>query len=236
MQRYFAKKMEENQFILEDTDYHHIKNVMRMKEEEQIEIVYEQNLYVAHILYHDNQIKVIKEEQRTNKISKDCYITLIIPVLKEQKMDFILQKATELGVSEIIPVVMERCVVKVDGKEEKKVQRWRKIVKEASEQSKRLTIPKINEITSFCQLKEIKGVKLVCSTVENKKNIKNIMNSINNCDRISVVIGPEGGLSMKEEKDLMKKDYLPISLGNRILRVETVPLYLLSILNYENLL
>ena len=62
------------------------------------------------------------------------------------------------------------------------------------------------------------------------------MNSINNCDRISVVIGPEGGLSMKEEKDLMKKDYLPISLGNRILRVETVPLYLLSILNYENLL
>ena len=236
MQRYFAKDRFNDAFLLEESDYHHIKNVMRMKEMDKIEVVYQKKLYVCHIEYQKNSICIILDNDMEKKQMHKKHITLIIPVLKEQKMDFILQKATELGVSEIIPVIMERCVVKVEGKEEKKLERWRKIVKEASEQSKRLDIPIIQNIKSIKEIISLDGVKLVCSTVEKTKNIKNIMKTLRNYDRISVVVGPEGGLAQIEEDTLIEGGYIPISLGSRILRVETVPLYILSILNYESLL
>ncbi len=235
MQRYFAIQKKENQFFLEESDYYHIKTVMRMKDNDLIEVIFNHILYFAHIEKKGEKINIICDEQK-DSLSLNCYITLIIPVLKEQKMDFILQKATELGVSEIIPVWMERSVVKKTGKEEKKENRWRKIVKEASEQSKRYEVPIVRNIVSFDSLQDNSSVKLVCSTREKRKNIKNIMNSLTSCDKISIVIGPEGGLSLKEEEFLLEKGYQSISLGSRILRVETTPIYLLSILNYENLL
>lgn len=236
MQRYFAKEKRENRFLLENSDYHHIKNVMRMGEQDKIEVVYHNILYYAHIENIDKDIQIILDEKIKEEGKKTCFISLIIPILKEQKMDFILQKATELGVAEIIPILMERCIVKIEGKENKKIERWQKIVKEASEQSKRIDMPIIKSITTIDKLNDLEGVKLVCSTQKLRENIKNVMKTLPNCDRINVVVGPEGGLSNREEDILIKKGYLPISLGNRILRVETVPIYLLSILNYENLL
>lgn len=234
MQRYFATGEQDRQWILEDSDYHHIKNVMRMQDGAEVEIVYQNNLYLGKIMVNGNNFVVNKYSSLETTTDKMPKVVLYIPLLKEQKMDFILQKATELGVDEIIPLILERSLIKLDeNKFLKKQERWQKICKEASEQSKRTSIPKIGTLHKIDDLADVKSVKLVCSTQEKVKNLKNIVKSFKDCDKISVVIGPEGGLSANEELRLEQLGFIPVSLGTRIMRVETVPLFLMSVLNYE---
>ena len=147
-------------------------------------------------------------------------------------MDYILQKATELGIEEIIPFYSKRGIIKEKEDSNKKIIRWKRIVKEASEQTHRNDIPKINDIKKLEEI-DLDGTNLICSTVEQSRNIKKVLKTINKYDRINVVIGPEGGLDSLEEENLIKNGYIPITLGNRILRVETVPLFIMSTINYE---
>lgn len=235
MQRYFAIKKVENNFILDDKDLHHIKNVMRMKDNDNIEVVFEEKLYKC-IVNYNNEINItIIDEITSTQNDKKTKISIIVPVLKENKMDFILQKSTELGVDEIIPIITERTVVKLNDKENKKIERWNRICKEASEQSMRLNIPIITNVKKINDLNNIDGLKIVCSTNPNSISLKKLLQSNNNYDEISIVIGPEGGLSINEEKKLNELGFISTSLGNNILRVETVPLSILSMINYENM-
>lgn len=234
MQRYFASKKIKKEFILMDSDLHHIKNVMRMKNNDQIEVLFDKHLYLCRISGIETKIKIMIEKELVQKEDRIPKITLIIPLLKEHKMDFILQKATELGVDEIIPIITERSVVRLDNnKELKKLERWRRICKEASEQSHRLDIPKISKVKKIEQLQNICGVKFVCSTTQKTKNLKKILKTNHSYDRISIAIGPEGGFSFNEEEELNNLGFLSITLGNRIMRVETVPIFVLSVINYE---
>ena len=149
-------------------------------------------------------------------------------------MDLVLQKATELGVTKIIPVTMERSIVKLaDSKEVKKIDRWSKICKEASEQSKRNSIPVISNIMTLKELVKEEGIKIVCSTIEKENNLKKFLTEHKNYDKIIIVVGPEGGISSKEEEYLVSEGFTRVSLGKRIMRVETVPIFILSALNYE---
>lgn len=233
MQRYFAKSKEDKNFILEDSDIHHIKNVMRMQEGSKIEVVYENELFICCIDNVKNDIKVSTIEKLENENDNFIKVNLIVPLLKEQKMDFILQKATELGVDTITPVLLNRSIIKVKDGIDKKIVRWNKIVKEASEQSKRVTVPKIENVKKIEELKNLEGLNLVCSTQEKTKNIKNIVKNNKNYDKMNVVIGPEGGLEEVEEDTLVSYGFNRVSLGNRIMRVETVPLFIMSVINYE---
>ena len=232
MQRYFAIDKKDDLFILNPSDLHHISNVMRMKNGESIEVVFDSVLYQCKVGYNDGVV-VTLDSIMSDEVLDDKEFALIIPVLKEQKMDLVLQKAIELGVTRIIPIITERTVVKLNDKEDKKIERWYRIVKEASEQCKRVTIPIIEKVSRISDLDFSEGVKLVCSTRENQKNIKNIMRDIKKCDKMYIVVGPEGGLSINEEDKLNDLGFVSISLGKRIMRVETVPIYVLSILNYE---
>lgn len=230
VQRYFAKDRCDNYFILDNGDIHHISNVMRMRDGDFVEVVYDSVLYKCKVCFNDG-VRIVFDSM-LDSVSDTMDVILIVPVLKEQKMDFVLQKATELGVSRIIPIVTERTIVKVNSKEDKKIIRWTRIVKEASEQCKRLSVPIIDSVKHIDDLK-FDGVKLVCSTRESEKNIKNIMQCHKKYDRMYIVVGPEGGLSINEEERLNELGFVSVSLGSRIMRVETVPLYVLSVLNYE---
>jgi 16S rRNA (uracil1498-N3)-methyltransferase len=233
MQRYFTNKKENNYLVLDSGDIHHIFNVMRMKSSDTIEVVYEKELYICEVNVNNKSNVLIKKKIETNEnITK---IVLIIPVLKEQKMDLVLQKATELGISEIIPIITERSIVKASGKEEKKINRWNLICKEASEQSKRISIPVIHDIIDIDKLSINDGINIVCSTLESSLTLKKLLHNNPLYDKITIVVGPEGGLSLKEENLLKDKGFTPVSLGNLIMRVETVPIYILSILNYINM-
>lgn len=234
MQRYFSNQKIDNNFILNRDDIHHIKNVMRMKDNDKITVVYQNIPYLCHIEKKENDINIIIDEVLKKEEHKMLKINLIVPVLKEQKMDYIIQKATELGVFSITPFISERGIVKINNDNgDKKVNRWQKIAKEASEQSKRNDIPKISSINTFKELEEISGTKIICSTKEKEKNIKNVLKTYKDCDTMSIVVGPEGGLSNREEEKLISSGYIPVSLGERIMRVETVPLYIMSVVNYE---
>lgn len=234
MQRYFSTKKENDIFYLKEDDLYHITRVMRMKDQDEIEVVYDQNVYLCCLENVNTNLVVRVKKIQEKKADFMKEIVLAIPLLKEQKMDFILQKATELGVSKIVPILTERSIIKLEqGRENKKIDRWQKIVKEASEQSMRTLIPEVTSIKKIAELRDFDGLKLVCSTTEKENNVKNILNKNLDCDKIIVVIGPEGGLSKKEENQLVEIGFQKITLGPRIMRVETVPLFIMSVLNYQ---
>ena len=228
MQRYFSNLKQDNYLILTKEDLYHIKTVMRMKQGDNIEVVYNHKLHICQL---DNDQALIKEVNNQITDKKVQYI-LCVPLLQEQKMSFVLQKATELGVDKIIPILTTRSVVKIKEQQEHKLNRWYRICKEASEQSKRLDIPFIEKITKIEDLK-LSGFKIVLSTKEKDMTIKKVLKNNLNCDKIIMVVGPEGGLTDQEEKALNELGFVSVTLGQNIMRVETVPICLLSILNYE---
>ena len=230
MQRYFIKNKD---MLLEESDIRHIKKVMRMNINDKIEVVYNNKLHICEITSLEPfNIKVIEklDEDKKTKIE----LTVAVALVKEQKMDLILQKLTELGVSRIIPVSMERSIVKLDKERfNKKKVRWESICKEASEQSKRTNIPIIEDIKSIKDLtKEDADLKLVASTKEKEKLLNYYLQSIEDCAKIIMVIGPEGGISDKEEDILVSNGYNRVSFGDLIFRVETATIYVASIINY----
>ena len=234
MQRYFGISKIDNRLILDSGDYHHIKNVMRNNDGDLIEVVVDNKLYLGCIENVKSDIKIsIKKEL---EISNDFIpkVNLIVPILKENKMDLILQKSCEMGVSKVTIVPLKRCIVKVNEKKMKsKIDRWMRILKEASEQSFRDYIPNLEVIDSIKKLEKLDGLKIVCSTKKNLNNIKRVLTENKNCDTINVVIGPEGGLDEIEEKMLNEYGFISTTFGSRILRVESVPLFIMSVINYE---
>lgn len=236
MQRYFVSEKKNNSFLFSQNDIHHIKNVMRMNIGDKIEVVYDSKLYICEIISIDKdniEVNIIEKKSDVNELNK--HITIAFSITKEDKIDLILQKCTELGISEFIPLEMSRCNIKIDNsKVDKKLNRWQKICKEASEQSKRNIIPKVNNIHKVKDLIALDyDLKLVCSVNQSVINIKKVLQNHTYCDRIIFVIGPEGGISEEEENYLINNDYIPTSLGKRVLRTETAPIVIGSILNYE---
>lgn len=232
MQRYFAV---DKDLSISDKDKHHIINVMRMKLNDKIEIVYDEKVYMCEI--NDISKKDVSYSVKdiidiNNELP--VKVTIAVSLVNEKKLDFILQKCTELGVYDFILVNSDRSKIKIDGKEKKKIERWNTITKEAAEQSHRNIKPIVRDIMSINDVLKLDyDLKLTCSTKENEKTIKNVLQNSTNCDRIIIVVGPEGGLTVSEEEKLEKNGFIPVTLGNLILRTETVPIYIMSLVNYE---
>ena len=230
MQQYFAKN---KSLELEESDYHHIKNVMRMKTGDLIKIVYDNTFYVCKLnVNKDVDFEIISEEKKNiNKVK----IISAFSIIKEQKLDYLLQKGTEVGIDYFIPINTKRSIVKIDSKKDsKKKNRWTRILKEASEQSFRSNIPIIENVLELNDLIKIEAdLKLICSLNEKTENIKKVLEKNNKCDTILIVTGPEGGFELNEEKKLMENGFIPISLGNNVLRAETAPIVCASMINYE---
>ena len=232
MQRYF-KNTNLDIFELSEDDSYHIIKVMRNKIGDKIEVVIDNNLFICEIVEINNLVKVRRVEEVECDSELPCYVTIAQSLVKEQKMDLILQKSCELGVSEIIPINATRSIVKLDKKETKKIERWNKILKEASEQSKRVVIPIVNEIMDIKDLANLDyDIKILCTVNELSTSLKNVLSKDLNNLKILLVIGPEGGFTDNEEKNLIDKGFISTSFGRRVLRTETASLYALSIINY----
>ena len=250
MQQYFAKN---KNLELEDSDYHHIKNVMRMKKDDIIKVVFDNVVYTCKLtsITNKSSFEIINKEE---KDKKDYSVDVAFSLIKEQKLNYLLQKTTELGAGMLIPINTKRSVVKIDKKKESsKIDRWQKICKEASEQSFRSNMPKINEVLNLQDLiymdydlkllcgilslndlvKKEYDLKFFCSLNKNTKNIKKVLQKNNKCVKILLVVGPEGGFDPKEEEYLLNNGFVSVSLGNTVLRAETAPVVALSMINYE---
>jgi len=223
----------ENAYI-EGSDVNHIVNVLRMKPGEELLISVKGDWdYLCKIVDIETDrvnLKVLESmEQRELPVN----ITLLQGIPKSDKLEMIIQKAVELGVSEIIPVKTKRVVVKIDEKKaDTKVNRWNAIAESAAKQSKRSIIPKVSEPMSIDNALEIVkdfGVKLI--PYENADGIDKTRKILDNMDKtknIAVFIGPEGGFEESEVERIKNSGFEVITLGKRILRTETAGLALLS--------
>lgn len=232
MQRYFAIDKNLN---LDKQDIFHIIKVMRMNINDEIQIVYEKKVYlckITDISNNDVKYSILKELKENNELGKE--ITIAFSLVNENKADFILQKCTELGATSFIPISTKRCKVKIDNKQEKKVNRWNTITKEAAEQSYRNVCPNVSNVMSINEVSKLDyDLKILCSTIEKEKTIKNVLQKIESYDRIIIVVGPEGGFDIEEEKLLIENGFISTTLGSTILRTETAPMFVMSALRYE---
>ncbi|MHC1683483.1 MAG: 16S rRNA (uracil(1498)-N(3))-methyltransferase [Clostridiaceae bacterium] len=240
MHKFFVEKqcINDNIALIEGDDVKHINKVLRLKIGEIININnFQGEEFLARLTEIDK--KVAKAEiLESLEINNESYIDIVLfqGVPKSSKMDLIVQKATELGVKEIVPMITDRVVVNVS--EYKKLERLNKIAQEACKQSKRSIVPKVKEPTEFSEiLKTIEDFDLVVVPYENAENygIKAMMKNIKkeNIKSIAILIGPEGGFEDSEITALKEKNAEIVTLGPRILRTESAGFTCISILMYE---
>lgn len=242
MQKFFVKdeQIKDNKIEITGTDVNHIVNVLRMRKEDTVQVnnMTTSENYIAQIIEYSQEIIVCKIiEKIASKSETNIDIDLYQGLPKADKMELIIQKTIELGVKKIIPVSMERCVVKLDDKDAiKKIDRWQKISETAAKQSKRDIIPKIENVIKITNVYDkIKDYDLFIVAYEEEKQIslKNILKQNENAKKIAVLIGPEGGIDSKEIEKLKENGAKTVTLGNRILRTETAPITLISNIIYE---
>jgi 16S rRNA (uracil1498-N3)-methyltransferase len=235
MQQYFAHKKINNTFTFSKSDNHHLLNVMRIKENEEILVVYKEKKYLCNVKIINKEINALisKEVNLFNELDVD--ITLIYGLPKGDKFEFVIQKACELGVSRIVPFLSKRSVVKIkDNEKEKKLLRWNKIALEACKQAKRNKLVEVKEITSLNDLKEYKSkLNLIAYEEKSNEGSNNLFSLLNKKqESITIVVGPEGGFDKSEVNYFLDNEFISVSLGKRILRSETAPIYLLSVISF----
>ena len=244
MPKFFVKDEQINGTFIEiiNDDVNHIKNVLRLNIGDTIQICNSdtgENYNTIIEKLENNSIKCKIKSILNSKTESNVYIHIFQGLPKADKMELIIQKCTELGVQEITPVDMERSIVKLNSKDEvKKIQRWQKIAEVAAKQSGRDKIMQINNILKFKEIcKDINNYDAFIVTYEKEfgntlkqelVNLKNIKDP-----RIAILIGPEGGIDLKEIDVLKENNAKVVTLGKRILRTETVALVVSGIIQYE---
>ena len=244
MQRYFVKgnvSETTHSLVFSKDQVHQLKKVMRVRAGEQFEVVDDASqLAIVEVTELDPfEVKVV--ELLEQKVELPVSVTIAVGLSKGDKLDWIVQKATELGVSEIIPLSLTRNVVKWNGdKSAKKIERLQKIAEEASEQSHRLKVPRVARVMTLKELANYTSdfeQKLIAyeesAKVGESLQLVKSLQSLQENERIIFVFGPEGGIEEQEVELLEQSGYLPCSLGPRILRAETAPLYTLAAVSYQ---
>lgn len=223
--------------LISGEERHHIVNVLRLKPNEHIRIFDGHgNEYLAR-LQHFNSDNIIAEILEHKKIPPPrLSVTLLQGIPKFDKFDQIVQKTTELGVSEIVPVLCQRSVPRLSRDVSlKRVSRWQRIANEASKQCGRIYLPKVKEITEFkeCCTELNFDVSLILWEEERHIGLKSILKQNAHAERIGLFVGPEGGFSSDELDIATSIGAIPVTLGSNILRTETAAIVGVTLILYE---
>ncbi|MCH5180472.1 MAG: 16S rRNA (uracil(1498)-N(3))-methyltransferase [Erysipelotrichales bacterium] len=234
MQRYFVNG-DINNISFSEGDIFHIQKVMRFKENDLIEVVILEKVYLATIKkVNPLEVDIIKELEENRELDND--ITLLYCLPKGDKLDLVIQKATELGVRRIVGVISSRTIVKVDEKDKKKkLERFNKIIKEAGEQSKRSKLPEFVDIIDYKSIKQYKSLHNFIAYEGEALNDNTLFDDLSNIktrESITILVGAEGGFAPSEVDYANELGYKNVSLGKLILRSETAAIYFLSVLSF----
>ncbi len=218
----------ENEIVINDRlDCNHIRNVFRLKKGDSLRVIDGEYEYMTEILAAEKKeikLKIIKKNE--DNYSLNINIDAAVGILKNDKMNFLIQKLTEIGINRIIPLKTERVVVKIDEKKEK----WNITVKESLKQCKGVKFTEISPITKLQSINYDLYDKIIYA-YENSSESGSLMDVLNNSDRnILYIIGPEGGMTEEEVKFLKSVNGREVSLGKRILRAETAAIVVGGIL------
>lgn len=246
MPKFFVnqEQIKEDKIEIIGTDVNHIKNVLRKKIGEELTICNNNDAkdYQCEITkIEEDKIHLKIKQELEDSAESNVKVTIFQGLPKAEKMELVIQKSVELGVFDITPVEMKRCIVKLKEKDkEKKLQRWQKISEVAAKQCGRNIIPKINtfqNLKNICQNFKEYDIVLICYENEKEKTLKQELKKIikeNKKDvKIAIVVGPEGGIEKEEVEIMQENGAKVITLGKRILRTETVALNVLSVIMYE---
>ena len=241
MYRFFVaeENRREGMILITGDDVNHIRNVLRMTVGERVIVScgkgVDYECEIEKLGETDIQLTICRETPAVTELPVE--ITLFQALPKKDKMELVIQKAIELGVSHIVPVETRRCVVKLDTKKkEKKLSRWRAIAEAAAKQSGRGIVPQVHPVQSFSQaLQMTKAMDMVLIPYELCEDMASSVTRMKNAaekSSIGIFIGPEGGFERGEVEKAVAEGAEPISLGKRILRTETAGLAVLSILMF----
>ncbi|WP_407882378.1 RsmE family RNA methyltransferase [Furfurilactobacillus curtus] len=243
MQRYFLPVDfgRDKKFALDDATYHHFVQVLRAQIGQAAEFVTPtQQLFLAQLssldLEHHRAIMTI-ERQLEQTVELPIHVRLVCGLPKGDKADFITQKATELGASEIVFVKTTWSIADWRNKVAKKRQRLQTIALNAAQQAHRLMVPEVHYLDQLSQIDELPTDIGLVAWEESAKageqtHLAQVLTTIAEEQTLTVVFGPEGGLTPDEVTALQAVNYHPVGLGPRILRTETAPLYLLSAVSF----
>ena len=207
---------------------HHILDVLRMKDDDQIRVIDSDNRVFSALLKIDGSKALIICEKLIEVEQNENEVILCAAMIKKEKWELIIQKACELGATMIVPLITERTIIKLEQKEiGKKLDRYNKIALEACQQSNRNRIVKVMEPI---RLKDIDKYARMTSFVCYEKERNTLISDLDLKQSCCFVIGPEGGFSTSEIEVLQQKGFVPVSLGNDILRAETACFYGLSVI------
>ena len=233
MQRYFASLLDKEHIKLESEDEHHLLHVMRMKKDDEIEVVANDKLFLCRIEnVNPLNIYIVHEINSDVELNED--VTLLFALTKGDRTDLVVQKATELGVKKIALIQSERTVVRYEEKDiAKKCARYQKIMKEASEQSHRLVVPTLLGIYNLKKLpKEVYSDLNYVAYEKDANDVEGSFKGLTKGKSVTILVGPEGGFSKEEIDMLVNQGFIRTSLGKRILRAETAAIYALSVIGY----
>jgi len=238
MHRFFIPQLYNEEMSITGVDAKHIGRVLRMQPGDKLQIVSDDGVSaLAEVTaISETTVTVRCLEVLAESHEPAVKITLAQGLAKGEKMDFIIQKAVELGAYSIVPVAMEHSVVRLDGaKADKKVERWQKIAEAAAKQSKRDIIPQVQAVQSVSQMLANNNckTKIIAYECEDRMSLKTALREAGQLDDLLLIIGPEGGISEGELGKAREAGAIPVSLGRRILRAETAGLVAMSAIFYE---
>ena len=232
MSRFFVPPFDGDTATISGQDAHHIARVLRMQVGDALTLCDAHGLdYECEITAIDDGEVVLRVRDRVASVTEPTTaVTLYQGLPKSEKMEWIIQKCVEIGITRIVPVAMSRCVVKLDAKDAaKKRERWQKIAAGAAEQSGRGIIPEIDAPLSFSEmLIALKNEYTITFYEGGGDSLATLVNE--NTRSVSIVIGPEGGFSLEEIEKLRQNGAHIATLGKRILRCETAPLVALAVI------
>ena len=242
MQRYFVSKNiineDKNIAIISDkANIHHIKDVMRMKNGDEIILLTNDGYeYLARINQLNTDVSLEIIEKRINNNELKTTVDIVHGLVRREKREETLRRLVELGCHKYIPVLMERSIVKIEKFKENN-ERINTIIKECSEQSERGILMEYQNPVNFNDLIKMRDeydYAFICYEESGRSNDQSLSDYHNliNGKKVLVLVGPEGGISETELTKLKEANFVPIGLGKRILRTETAPLYIMSVLGY----
>ena len=242
MTRFFisSDQIKDNSVILKGEDRHHLLNVLRKGLGDEIAVLNGKGeeflVRITEATIDQVKGEIVRQVERQSE--PRVKITLVQSLPKADKFEWILQKNTELGVSRFQPVFTERSNIKLDqAAQSRKLERWNKIIREAAEQSGRQIIPVLEPIRRWSEmLAAYSGIGLVLIPWEGQSGqpLKQVLERQPGIPgSVTVLIGPEGGFSLKEVEEAKEKGAIPVTLGPRILRTETAGLVVASALLYH---
>lgn len=240
MPKFFTTNIEGERIIIDSEDVAHIKRVLRLACGDRITVCDGKGFdYDAQIVeLREREIVCRALARRAAETEPELEVTLFQALPKAAKMEYIIQKTTELGIAKIVPCALQRCVVKLDGKqaEAKKTARWQKIAQEAAKQSGRGIVPEVAAPVSFAAAVEQLQAADICFVpyeCEEQTTLRAVLTAADKPRRIAFMIGPEGGFDPQEIARLQQHGIKTVTLGKRILRTETAGEAVLAMVMYE---